>query len=107
MVFLKSMDLYSFKIIFAAYGCYSVVNGYEDVKDYELSMFSKVKQTFVTSLHLVCKDPNLESDLLLSPLGSSWVCQDLGFNECVNFKGTGSLASRTISNWLNLYVSSL
>jgi hypothetical protein len=71
MVFLKSKDLYSFKIIFAACGCYSMVNGYEDVKDYELSVFSKVKETFVTSLDLIFKEPDLESDLLLSPSGTS------------------------------------
>jgi hypothetical protein len=41
-VILKRMALYSFNIIFVACDCYSVVNGYEDVKGYELSMFSKV-----------------------------------------------------------------
>jgi hypothetical protein len=71
-VFLKSMALYSFKIIFVAYSCYSVVNGYEDVKDYEISMFSKVKQTYVTSLHLNSKGLDLDSDLLLPSSGTSW-----------------------------------
>jgi hypothetical protein len=46
-------------------GCYSVVNGYEDVKYYELSVFSKVKKIFISSLHLNSKELDLESDLLL------------------------------------------
>jgi hypothetical protein len=44
----------------------------EDVKGYELSVFFKVKQTFVTSLHLISKEPDLESDLLLPSSGTSW-----------------------------------
>jgi hypothetical protein len=64
------MVLYSFKVIIVACGCYSVVNGYEDVKDYELFVFSKVKHTSVTSLHLNSKGPYLESNLLLPSSGT-------------------------------------
>jgi hypothetical protein len=70
--FKRAWLFFFFKIMFVSYGCYLVVNVYEDVKDYELSVFSKVGQTFISSLHLNSKEPNLESELLLPSSGTFW-----------------------------------
>jgi hypothetical protein len=51
---------------------YSVVNGYAEVKGHELSMFFLDKQAFVAFLHLICKEPDLESDLIIPSSGTSW-----------------------------------
>jgi hypothetical protein len=51
--------------------------------------FFKVKKTFVTSLHLNSKEPDLESDLILpsrAPFGSVKKF-DWQFNDCGNYKG--------------------
>jgi hypothetical protein len=66
--------------IFFACGCYSMVNGYEDVEGYDLSMFSKVGKTFITSLHLNSKELDLDSELLLSSSDTFWGLLSFGLS---------------------------
>jgi hypothetical protein len=72
-------------------------------------VFSKVKETFVTSLHLNSKEPNLGSDLLLPSSGNFLGLSIFLVNSLmivVIIKGTSSLTSKAIS-WSNLFVFSL
>jgi hypothetical protein len=50
-----------------------MVNEYEDMKDHEISVFFKDKHDLLSSLHLISKELDLDSDLIYLPRAPSKV----------------------------------